>query len=78
MKTVTKKEAARRFDKVGDLGFGGETVVVTDGGKPWIKLVRASTKRTAGKSAAEFKARLDRISRKPIPGAAEVLSRLRE
>jgi hypothetical protein len=30
-----------------------------------------------GKSAAGFKARLDRISRKPIPGASDVLKRTR-
>ncbi len=77
MKTVTKKEAAKRFDQLGDLAYAGETVVVTDAGKPWIKLVRAS-KPTRGKSAAEIKARLNRISREPIAGAAEVLSRLRE
>jgi hypothetical protein len=34
-------------------------------------------KKKLGKSAAVFKARLNRISRKPIHGASEVLSRLR-
>jgi antitoxin (DNA-binding transcriptional repressor) of toxin-antitoxin stability system len=76
MKTVTKEQASQGFDTIGDLAHGGETVVVTDGGKPWIKLVPASTKKI-GKSAAAFKARLNRISPKPIPGVCEVLSRLR-
>jgi hypothetical protein len=41
-----------------------------------MKIVSAS-KRKRSKSAAAFKARLDRISRKPIAGASKVLSRLR-
>ena len=61
---------------IGDLAHAGETVIVTHGGKPWIKLVPA-LKPKPGKSAAAFKARLNRISPKPIPGASEVLSRLR-
>ena len=40
------------------------------------KLLGASTP-DAGKSAADFKARLDRISRKPIAGVSEVLQRTR-
>jgi len=64
------------FDMIGDLAHAGETVIVTDGGKPWIKLVPA-LKAKPGKSAAAFKARLNRISPKPTPGASEVLSRLR-
>jgi antitoxin (DNA-binding transcriptional repressor) of toxin-antitoxin stability system len=76
MKTVTKQQAVQRFDIIGDLAHAGETVIVTHGGKPWIKLVPAFKKKP-GKSAAAFKARLNRISSKPIPGAAEVLSRLR-
>jgi antitoxin (DNA-binding transcriptional repressor) of toxin-antitoxin stability system len=76
MRTVTKQQAAQSFDKVGDLAHAGETVIVTHGGKPWIKLVPVATQRT-GKSAAAFKARLNRISPKPIPGVTEVLSRLR-
>jgi antitoxin (DNA-binding transcriptional repressor) of toxin-antitoxin stability system len=76
MKTVTKQEAVQGFDMIADLAHAGETVVVTHGGKPWVKLVSASNKKH-GKSAAAFKARLNRISRRPIPGASEVLSRLR-
>jgi antitoxin (DNA-binding transcriptional repressor) of toxin-antitoxin stability system len=77
MKTVTKQEAAQGFDMIGGLAHAGETVVVTYAGKPWIKLVPALTAKK-GKSAAAFKARLNRISPKPVPGASEVLSRLRE
>jgi antitoxin (DNA-binding transcriptional repressor) of toxin-antitoxin stability system len=76
MKTVTKQQAVRGFDIIGDLAHSGETVIVTHGGKPWIKLVPA-IKKKPGKSAAAFKARLNRISSKPIPGAGEMLSRLR-
>jgi antitoxin (DNA-binding transcriptional repressor) of toxin-antitoxin stability system len=76
MKTVTKQEAVRGFDRIADLAHAGETVVVTHDGKPWIKLVTA-LKAKPGKSAAAFKARLNRISSKPIPGASEVLQRLR-
>jgi len=76
MKTVTKQQAIQAFDQFGDLAHAGETVIVTHGGKPWIKLVPA-LKRKPGKSVAAFKARLNRISPKPIPGATEVLSRLR-
>ena len=76
MKTVTKQQAVQRFDMIGDLAHAGETVIVTDGGKPWIKLVPA-LKQKSGKSVAAFRARLNRISPKPIPGASEVLSRLR-
>ena len=76
MKTVTKQQAVQGFDMIGDLAHAGETVIVTQGGKPWIKLVPA-IKTKSGKSAAAFKARLDRISRKPISGVSEVLSRLR-
>jgi antitoxin (DNA-binding transcriptional repressor) of toxin-antitoxin stability system len=76
MKTVTKREALQGFETLGDLAHEGETVVVTRGGKPWIKLVPAS-KPQRGKSATDFKARLDRISPKPIVGVAEILTRLR-
>ncbi|HEV7926446.1 MAG TPA: hypothetical protein VGR14_13880 [Verrucomicrobiae bacterium] len=76
MKTVTKQQASQGFEMIGDLAHAGETVVVTHDGKPWIKLVPALTKKP-GKSAAAFKARLNRISPKPIPGVSEVLSRLR-
>ncbi len=76
MKTVTKQEAVQGFDMIADLAHAGETVMVTHGGKPWIKLVPA-LKSKPGKSAAAFKARLNRISPKPIPGAAKVLQRLR-
>jgi antitoxin (DNA-binding transcriptional repressor) of toxin-antitoxin stability system len=76
MKTVTKQQAVQGFDMIGDLAHAGETVIVTHDGKPWIKLVPA-LKRKPGKSAAAFKARLNRISSKPIPGASDVLSRLR-
>jgi antitoxin (DNA-binding transcriptional repressor) of toxin-antitoxin stability system len=76
MKTVTKQQAVQGFDMIGDLAHAGETVIVTHGGKPWIKLVPV-LKRKPGKSVAAFKARLNRISPKPIPGASEVLSRLR-
>jgi antitoxin (DNA-binding transcriptional repressor) of toxin-antitoxin stability system len=76
MKTVTKQQAAQGFDMIADLAHAGETVIVTHDGKPWIKLVPAAKKKS-GKSVAAFKARLNRISPKPIPGASEVLSRLR-
>lgn len=76
MKTVTKQQAVEGFNTIGDLAHAGETVIVTHGGKPWIKLVPAFKPRP-GKSAAAFKARLDRVSSTPIPGASEVLSRLR-
>jgi antitoxin (DNA-binding transcriptional repressor) of toxin-antitoxin stability system len=76
MKMVTKQEAVRGFDMVADLAHAGETIVVTRGGKPWIKLVPAFKARP-GKSVAAFKARLDGISPKPIPGVCKVLQRLR-
>jgi antitoxin (DNA-binding transcriptional repressor) of toxin-antitoxin stability system len=76
MKTVTKQQAVLGFDMIGDLAHSGETVTVTHGGKPWIRLVPAFKKKS-GKSVAAFKARLNRISPKPIPGASEVLSRSR-
>jgi antitoxin (DNA-binding transcriptional repressor) of toxin-antitoxin stability system len=76
MKTVTKQQAIQGFEMIGDLAHAGETVIVTHGGKPWIKLVPVF-QRKPGKSAAAFRARLNSISPKPIPGASEVLSRLR-
>jgi antitoxin (DNA-binding transcriptional repressor) of toxin-antitoxin stability system len=76
MKTVTKQEAVRGFEVIANLAHAGETVIVTSGGKPWIKLVAALPK-NSGKSAAAFRARLNRISPKPISGASRVLSRLR-
>ena len=76
MKTVSKHVAAKSFQTLGDLVHDGETVLVVDAGRPWLKMVPASA-RPRGKSAADFKARLDRISRQPIPGAAEVLKRTR-
>ena len=75
MKTVTKQQAFQGFDMIGDLAHAGETVIVTQDGKPWFKLVPA-LKKKPGKSAAAFRARLNRISSKPITGASEVLSRL--
>jgi antitoxin (DNA-binding transcriptional repressor) of toxin-antitoxin stability system len=76
MKTVTKQQAVQGFEMIGDWAYAGETVIVTHGGKPWIKLMPA-LKRKPGKSAAAFKARLNSISPKAIPGAAGVLPRLR-
>jgi antitoxin (DNA-binding transcriptional repressor) of toxin-antitoxin stability system len=76
MKTVTRQEVVDGFDTIGDLAHAGETVIVTHRGKPWVKIIPALKKRP-GKSAATFKARLNRISSKPIPGVSEVLSRLR-
>lgn len=76
MKTVTKQEVIRGFDTFANLAHAGETVVVTDEGKPWIKLMPA-IKAKPGKSAAAFRTRLNRISPKPIPGASELLPRLR-
>ena len=73
---MTKQQAVQGFDMIGNLAHSGETVMVTHDGKPWIKLVPALKKRV-GKSAAAFRARLNRISSKPIPGASEVLPRLR-
>jgi antitoxin (DNA-binding transcriptional repressor) of toxin-antitoxin stability system len=76
MKTVTKQEAVRGFEVIGNLAHAGETVIVTRDGKPWIKLVPALAK-NSGKTAAAFRARLNRISPKPISGASGVLARLR-
>jgi antitoxin (DNA-binding transcriptional repressor) of toxin-antitoxin stability system len=76
VKTVSKHEAAKSFEALGDLVHSGETVLVVDAGKPWVKLVPAAAAKR-GKSAADFRARLDRISRKPIRGVADVLQRLR-
>ncbi len=41
MKTATRQEAVRGFDKIADLARAGETVIVTHEGKPWIKLMPA-------------------------------------
>ena len=76
MKTVSKREAAQSFETLGDLVHSGETVLVVDGDRPWLKMVPPSTS-ARGKTAAAFKARLARISRKPIPGVADVLKRTR-
>jgi antitoxin (DNA-binding transcriptional repressor) of toxin-antitoxin stability system len=76
MKMVTKQEAVQGFDLIAALAHAGETIVVTHDGKPWIKLGPA-LKPKPGKSVAAFKGRLSRISQKPIPGASEVLQRLR-
>jgi antitoxin (DNA-binding transcriptional repressor) of toxin-antitoxin stability system len=76
MRTVTKQEAVDGFDMIADLAHAGETVVVTHDGKPCIRLAPA-LRAKPGKSVAAFKARLNRISPKPIPGASEVLERLR-
>ena len=76
MKTVSKHQATAAFESLGSLVHAGETVLVTNGGKPWLKMVPASTP-DGGKSAADLKARLDRISRKPIAGVSEVLQRTR-
>jgi antitoxin (DNA-binding transcriptional repressor) of toxin-antitoxin stability system len=77
VKTVTKQQAITGLEDLGNSVLAGETVIITDAGKPWIQLVPAPKGRPA-KSAAAFKARLDRISSKPIRGAAGVLKRLRE
>ncbi len=74
MKTITKQEASQGFDTIADLAHAGETVLVTHGGKPWVKLIPTS-KGKPGKSAAAF--RLNRISTKPIPGVSEVFERVR-
>ncbi|HZM03417.1 MAG TPA: hypothetical protein VFC44_10355 [Candidatus Saccharimonadales bacterium] len=76
MKTITKQQALRGFGRIGSLAHAGETIIVTDGGKPWIKLGPA-LKKKSGKSAAAFKARLNRIAPTPIPGASQVLAQLR-
>ena len=54
----------------------GNEVVLTNGNKPVAKLVSAHGPKRR-KSAAAFKARLNRVSPKPIPGVNEVLARLR-
>jgi len=76
MKTVTKRQVVQGFDVFCDMAHAGQTVVVTQGGKPWIKLMPAS-KPKRGKSASAFRARLNSISPKPIPGVAAVLKKLR-
>ena len=76
VKTVSKHQAAESFESLGDLVHSGETVLVVHGGKPWLKMVPAKAS-AGGKTATDFKARLDRISRKPIAGATEVLKRTR-
>jgi antitoxin (DNA-binding transcriptional repressor) of toxin-antitoxin stability system len=76
MKTITKQEASQGFDDIADLAHAGETVLVTHGGKPWVKLIPAS-KGKPGKSAAAFRTRLNRISTKPIAGVSEVFERVR-
>jgi antitoxin (DNA-binding transcriptional repressor) of toxin-antitoxin stability system len=76
VKTVTKKQAMRGFQTLGDMAHSGQTVLVTQEGKPWIKIVTASEQKH-GKSAATIRARLTRISAKPINGVPEVLKRLR-
>jgi antitoxin (DNA-binding transcriptional repressor) of toxin-antitoxin stability system len=77
VKTLSKRAAAKSFNSLCDLVHNGETVLIVDGGKPCLKMVPA-THRKNGKSAAEFKARLDRISRRPIRGVSAVLKRVRE
>ena len=77
MKTVSKKEATHGFESLGELAHSGEVVLVTHGGRPWIKLISASVPRR-GKSATRIKARLDRLSRKPIHGVNEVFKRSRD
>jgi len=77
MKTVTKQQAIAGLDELGNSVLAGDTVIITDAGKPWIQLVPAPKGRPA-KSAAAFKARLDRISAKPIRGVAGVLKRIRQ
>ena len=76
VKKVSKREAARNFGTLCDLVHNGETVVIVQSGKPYLKMIPALPT-SNGKSVADFKARLDRISRKPIPGVAEVLKRVR-
>ena len=76
MKTVTRQEVVDGFDTIGDLVNAGESVLVTDRGRPWVKIVPA-LKKKPGKSAAAFRARLNRISAKPIPGVSEVLAKVR-
>ena len=76
MKTVSKHKAVESFEALGDLVHSGETVLVVHAGKPWLKMVPAQIT-AGGKTAAAFKARLDRISRRPIPGVADVLKRAR-
>ncbi len=76
VKTVSKHQAAATFESLGSLVHAGETVLVVNGGKPWLKMVPVKAS-NGGKSAAAFKARLDRISRKPIAGVSEVLQHTR-
>ena len=77
MKTLSKREAAKKFDALCELVHNGETVLIVDHGKPCLKMVPAA-RRMNGKSSQQFKSRLDRISRKPIPGVSEVLKRVRQ
>jgi antitoxin (DNA-binding transcriptional repressor) of toxin-antitoxin stability system len=69
-------EAAESFESLGDLAHSGETVLVVHGGKPWFKMVPVQPSKS-GKTAADFKARLDRISPKPIAEVTGVLKRTR-
>jgi antitoxin (DNA-binding transcriptional repressor) of toxin-antitoxin stability system len=81
MKTVTKEQAFQTFDALGAEAHAGETIIVLDDGKPWIRLLPAAespARDQSGKSAAGFAARLDRISTTPITGVVELLTQLRQ
>jgi len=77
VKTLSKREAAKKFDALCELVHNGETVLIVDHGKPCLKMVPAA-RATNAKSSQQFKSRLDRISRKPIRGVTEVLKRVRQ
>lgn len=67
MKTLSKQQAGKNFQEVADLAHEGETVLVMQDGRPWCKIVPANGKPAKRKSAAEFRARLDKLFPKPLP-----------
>ncbi len=69
MKTLSKHRAGMNFQEVADLAHEGETIVVTNAGKPWCKVVPADHKLPRRKSAADFHTRLQRLFPKPLPAS---------
>ena len=72
MKTMTKRQAARRFDSVTDLAHCGETVVLTHHGQPWCKLVPVENGSPRIDRVARFQERLNRIG-KPAHGVVQLI-----
>jgi hypothetical protein len=85
MKTVTSEQVIEKFDEYSKLAHGGERVLVTLDGKPWVVLAAPSFPLGEGQSPTrltwpDFAARLAPHYLEPTngPTASELLARDKE